>query len=817
MTTPAPSICDPAVTMNSRLLFAFLVFAMPAWAADADLKGLLQKGLIAEEADGDLAAASTAYEELIRTADAQRKLIATAVFRLAEVKRKQGHDDEAAALYQRVVAEFGSQEALVKLARENLSALGRSVPAATATATADGPEAAEIARMETLLRESPDRARREYPLHLAAKKGWPLLASAMLNRGFDVNGLIGEIDDGSELKIFSNYSPLSIAALEGNKKVAELLIAAGANVDGMLTESGAESFDGPLWTAISNGRPEMVKLLIPLSRKPPWRSSIFAGKSEWTGTALACAVKSGKEEFLSLLLANGYDANERLQRLTEKEEVDPASFLPLLSYAVSVGNPPILEALLAAGADVNAVGSDGTTPLFACTGSSAAANAAVLIKHGADVNVRGPNGMTPFLTHMDQPEVLKLLLAAGADPKVTDQKGNTALHLCAQRGIKDREVFKLLLSLPIDPVQKNQAGSTAFQDAVASIRNLGRGVEFDIYLAARTLFKEQGVWAYLRPDGNDRNQSEDELVSQVYLRLADSEPLPTLGEFLPLCPTGQGTYDQVSFDVLHRLDSAKPADLVTKFKGIRGDEEALFQALKPGDALSWWGNYSTAALDTLLQKLAMRITVSFSGIERTFAIRTLDPWHPESPQLGYGKWRDVLNFLPGDKTKVKLVRVIDGQKIEHTMNLTSDRPSTWPRVMNGDRIELASLPADPESVTLLMPDIGFSAMARVNEQIGIHLCELLNVGPPLGRDWSRVLIWRKGKDQPETVDLAKAAEENSDPSEVPRIFPGDRVELGPDKQAPLKPVGNILTDYLRKFAPAPLSRRRMNLPQVGGD
>ena len=79
-----------------------------------DLSALLQKGLFEEEATHNLDAAITAYQAAVSGFDKDRKLAATAVFRLGESLRKQGKTNEAAAQYERVVREFSDQETLAK-------------------------------------------------------------------------------------------------------------------------------------------------------------------------------------------------------------------------------------------------------------------------------------------------------------------------------------------------------------------------------------------------------------------------------------------------------------------------------------------------------------------------------------------------------------------------------------------------------------------------------------------------------------------------------------------------------------------------------
>ena len=104
------------------LLVAVLV-SFNAQSAD-DLTAVLQQGLFNEEADHDLAAAIKAYQFVVTGADAQRKLAATAVFRLGECYRKLGQTNEAIAQYQRIVDQFTEQTNLVTLSRQNLVGLG---------------------------------------------------------------------------------------------------------------------------------------------------------------------------------------------------------------------------------------------------------------------------------------------------------------------------------------------------------------------------------------------------------------------------------------------------------------------------------------------------------------------------------------------------------------------------------------------------------------------------------------------------------------------------------------------------------------------
>ena len=89
------------------------MFALNAIAADV-LTERLQRGLFEEEANHDLDAAIKEYQSIISLSDEQRKVMATAIFRLGECYRKLGRTNEANAQYQRVLRDFSEQEQLVR-------------------------------------------------------------------------------------------------------------------------------------------------------------------------------------------------------------------------------------------------------------------------------------------------------------------------------------------------------------------------------------------------------------------------------------------------------------------------------------------------------------------------------------------------------------------------------------------------------------------------------------------------------------------------------------------------------------------------------
>jgi hypothetical protein len=82
-----------------------------AWAQAAS--ELLEKGIYAEETQGDLAAAIRIYERISGTADAERATVAQALLRLGMCYLKSGRKAEATSAFQKLAKEYPDQKAIV--------------------------------------------------------------------------------------------------------------------------------------------------------------------------------------------------------------------------------------------------------------------------------------------------------------------------------------------------------------------------------------------------------------------------------------------------------------------------------------------------------------------------------------------------------------------------------------------------------------------------------------------------------------------------------------------------------------------------------
>jgi len=155
------------------------------------------------------------------------------------------------------------------------------------------------------------------------------------------------------------------------------------------------------------------------------------------GTALVDATWSnvGDLDAVNFLISIGANLNE-------EQEGAYQGLLPsgtALDVAAAAGRREICEALLEAGASVNAKNRADATPLVIGLSEGSIACVPTLLNHGADLNTRDAHGRTALMYLVnfspDDPNIqniLSVLLARGADVNAKDADGKTAVDLAKE-------------------------------------------------------------------------------------------------------------------------------------------------------------------------------------------------------------------------------------------------------------------------------------------------------------------------------------------------------------------------------------------------
>ena len=166
----------------------------------------------------------------------------------------------------------------------------------------------------------------------------------------------------------------------------------------------------------------------------------------------------------------------------ESAEADPGVEYPSLHALCKSerATPEQVRAFLNRGADVNAPDGKGQfTPLHLVAISNENPEViAVLLEAGADVNARGTGGFTALHFAASQnrnPEILERLLMAGADVNARLDYGDTPLHMAVASVQKNPEVLRVLLRSGADANVKNNLGQIPLD--VASTNQTLEGTE----------------------------------------------------------------------------------------------------------------------------------------------------------------------------------------------------------------------------------------------------------------------------------------------------------------------------------------------------
>jgi len=134
--------------------------------------------------------------------------------------------------------------------------------------------------------------------------------------------------------------------------------------------------------------------------------------------------------------------------LDSQQNVNRLALSTALGQAIAQGREDLVESLLRSGADPNGIPPGGFwSAMHMAVEHKRCSTLAMLVEHGGNVNLKDESGFTPLHLAVDleadaascrgekpTSDLTALLLSLGADPRLRDNKGRTAIDLAEWYG-----------------------------------------------------------------------------------------------------------------------------------------------------------------------------------------------------------------------------------------------------------------------------------------------------------------------------------------------------------------------------------------------
>jgi uncharacterized protein len=348
------------------------------------------------------------------------------------------------------------------------------------------------------------------PLQLAATNGSAAMLDRLIRAGADPNAVLTPTGD----------TALMLAARTGTSGAVRILLDAGADVNAAETWGGTT----PLMWAVSEGHLDVARVLVAAGADVNARSYYVAaanGRGFEGRTPVAARTDSRIEDFAS-------------------------GWLTPLMFAAREGHLELARLLVGAGADIDAQAGDSKTALVLAIFNGNYDLASFLVERGADVNRADAQRFTPLFWAVDRRNMetapnfpwmvtadpmplIRALLEAGADPnalvnntpRARMREGSPRIvfanALMRAAFAADVELVRLLLAHGADPDVVSRDGETMVSAAagLAFIRGYHRGRSPEARLQVVMLFVELG---------NDVNQADDYGITPLMAAANGGDP-----------------------------------------------------------------------------------------------------------------------------------------------------------------------------------------------------------------------------------------------------------------------------------------------------
>ena len=336
--------------------------------------------------------------------------------------------------------------------------------------------------------------RSQIPLHLAAKNGEAEIVERLLKqktKSAQVKAKNEEEETALHLAARNEHPKvLSIlldadAELEAVSKNGTALYLALSNADSecarLLLEKGAKVTVGErgrtgLHLVAGAGGPEMTKLVFEKGGKtyldtlddngnPPLYFAIYAYDLASVKYLLDRGANPNASDSFSAMYTAAYCGHVEMVQEFVNRGID-YKFRDGQGWTAlhaAYDSPQIVRLLLAAGADIDAVESGGQTPLHKAAYMEQVSTVRLLLENNANLSMVDKEGNTVLHYAVDDSEIVQLLLDKGVQLELENDEGETPLHRAIQR--RRLASAEKLLRRGAYPFKPDKDGSTLLHDA----------------------------------------------------------------------------------------------------------------------------------------------------------------------------------------------------------------------------------------------------------------------------------------------------------------------------------------------------------------